>query len=120
VTPSIVEEYGLRAILHIANGNRDAAVSDLHTVQVLDNPLWYQVGMARLAQLDGDTAAYNQHRDEALALVTRGELDDDDEATLFQVVYLQFYRTTIRRQLLPGVYFPIAAQPILSYLLARL
>jgi len=120
--PRTAQTTVFNALLALAQDERDAAVDWLNQAAQLGSTAkdsaWIHLCRARLAAFDGDTAGAAQYQATAYAVLERGPLDGDDEASL-NIAYAQFLRLTIPRQYLPQVVYPVD-DPVLLYLLENI
>ncbi|GIL09396.1 MAG: hypothetical protein BroJett033_9070 [Chloroflexota bacterium] len=110
-----------RALLELAIGNRDAAVSWLAQAEAAavgnDDDPWLLLGAARLARFDGDAARAADLAAQARAAARPDPLAADDPFVA-SVAYAQYHRQALERYFLPQVYYP-TADAALVYLLNR-
>jgi hypothetical protein len=111
----------VRAMIALAQDNRAEAAAWLRRTEVaaptLEQTAWQHLGLAKLAQFDGDSTLAAQEVAAARAALEIGLLDEDVRSAQ-SFAYGQFLRQGIPRQFLPQVYYPVAS-PLLAYLLER-
>jgi tetratricopeptide (TPR) repeat protein len=109
----------LRALLDLATGDRDAALSWLAQARAAaeDDDPWVLLGAARLARFDGDASGAADLLARASSAAQPGPLEPDDPFA-GSVAYAQYHRQALERYFLPQVYYP-TADAALVYLLER-
>lgn len=107
----------VRAMIALAQDDRALAARLLERLRpsAAEDTAWLHLGLARLAQFDGDPALAEQELSQARAALDVDLMTEDVRGGL-SFAYGQFLRQALPRQLLPRVYYPMAS-PLLAYVL---